>query len=74
MPDEAALDELREILKNHAAAWMIWEGEPAAESVSKLEALGIGSLVVDPCGNRPEQGDWLRVMTANARNLAKAAP
>lgn len=78
VPDEAAMKDFQEkVAKNHAK-WMIWEGDPAPESVEKLKALGISSLVVDPCGNAPDSGDWLSVMQQNAKNLEaavdKAAP
>jgi zinc transport system substrate-binding protein len=48
---------------------MIWEGEPKPESVAKLKAMGIDSIVYDPCGNRPETGDFLTVMKQNVKNL-----
>ena len=48
------------------------EGEPAAESVRRLEALGVGSLVFDPCMNRRQSGDFLDVMRANVEALAPA--
>jgi zinc transport system substrate-binding protein len=48
---------------------MIWEGDPAPASLAKLQALGIKSIVFDPCGNRPETGDWLSVMQGNVANL-----
>lgn len=69
VPDETALDTLKGLLAQHPAQWMIWEGEPAAASVAKLAALGIKSVVFDPCGNRPESGDWLSVMRQNVANL-----
>lgn len=69
VPDEAALQGLKALLANHPAKWMIWEGTPAAESVSKLDALGVKSVVFDPCGNRPESGDWLSVMRQNVEGL-----
>lgn len=69
VPDEAALQNLKDLLAAHPARWMIWEGEPAAESVARLEALGVKSAIFDPCGNRPESGDWLSVMKQNIENL-----
>jgi zinc transport system substrate-binding protein len=75
-PDEVPTDEqlvaLQGILKDHAATWMIWEGEPNASSVAKLKSMGIKSLVFDPCGNTPVQGDFLSVMQQNAQNLKAA--
>lgn len=74
VPDDKAIEELKGILARHPAKWMIWEGEPAKESVAKLEALGIKSLVFDPCGNVPDSGDFMTVMKANVEALEKAFP
>ena len=64
--------ELNSILKEHPAKWMIWEGEPMQASVDKLKTLGIDSLVFDPCGNVPQQGDFLTIMRQNVENLKPA--
>ena len=64
--------ELKSILKEHPAKWMIWEGEPVQASVDKLKTLGIDSLVFDPCGNVPQQGDFLTIMRQNVENLKPA--
>jgi len=64
--------ELKSILKEHPAKWMIWEGEPVQASVDKLKTLGIDSLVFDPCGNVPKQGDFLTIMRQNVENLKPA--
>jgi zinc transport system substrate-binding protein len=69
VPTEAQMEELKAILSRHAAKLMIWEGEPAAESVSKLKQLGVEGTVFDPCANTPEKGDWLSVMEANLKAL-----
>ena len=74
VPDEKALMDLQAILVKHAAKWMIWEGEPAAESVAKLQALGVQSLVFSPAGNVPDAGDLMSVMQANVAALEKAFP
>ena len=72
-PDDILSDEqmmeLNSILKEHPAKWMIWEGEPVQASVDKLKTLGIDSLVFDPCGNVPQQGDFLTIMRQNVENL-----
>jgi zinc transport system substrate-binding protein len=72
VPDDKAMQELNSLLGSHAAKWMIWEGEPAPESVAKLAAIGIKSVVFDPCGNVPEKGDFMNVMKANVEALEKA--
>jgi len=64
--------ELQTILKSFPAKWMIWEGNPIKEPVAKLKSMGINSLIFDPCGNVPDQGDFLSVMWKNVENLKPA--
>jgi zinc transport system substrate-binding protein len=73
VPTDAQMAELKTLLATHAAKWMIWEGEPAKESVEKIKALGLQSTVFDPCGNVPEKGDWLSMMQSNVANMEAIA-
>lgn len=66
---EGQLEELRETLKEHAAAVMIWENEPKKENVQVLSEMGIQSVIFNPCGNRPSEGDFLTVMKSNVDAL-----
>jgi zinc transport system substrate-binding protein len=69
-PDQAPkLEELKRLLADHPAKWMVWEGEPLADTVQALEAIGVGSVVFDPCAKRPESGDFMSVMDGNAAAL-----
>lgn len=63
---------LEALLAEAPAAIMIWEGEPLPGVASRLDALGLVSVVFDPVGNTPEAGDYLSVMQANAERLAAA--
>jgi zinc transport system substrate-binding protein len=72
MPDDEQWQALQSILKTHTAKWMLWEGDPLQASVDKLQTLEVKSLVFDPCGNVPEQGDFLSVMKQNVENLQQA--
>jgi len=74
VPSNAQWSELKGILANHPAKWMVWEGKPTQASVDKLKSAGLGSLVFDPCGNVPDQGDFLSVMRQNVENLKAAFP
>ena len=74
VPDDMAMGDLKAILAKHPAKWMIWEGEPAEESVAKLDAIGVTSVVFDPCGNVPDDGDFLSIMKANVEALENAFP
>jgi zinc transport system substrate-binding protein len=73
-PDQAPdLDELKHLLADHPAKWMVWEGEPPADTVHALEAIGLGSVVFDPSANQPETGDYLSIMESNAEELETIA-
>ena len=52
--------------------FMLWEGEPAAETRRRLQALGIGVVIFAPAMNAPTEGDFLSVMHGNAENLRRA--
>jgi len=71
-PDATMWADLEKLLAEHPAKWMIWEGIPMDEVVKRLEEMGIKSLVFDPCGNAPEQGDFSSVMNQNLENLKAA--
>jgi len=46
----------RDLLAKHLAKWMIWEGVARRRNpCAKLAAIGVKSVVFDPCGNRPEK-------------------
>jgi len=72
VPEEKAIESLQAILAKHPAKWMIWEGTPAPASVAKLTRIGVNSLVFDPCGNVPDEGDFMSVMKTNIDSLEKA--
>ena len=72
VPDAPQWLEFEELLQSHPAEWMVWEGDPIEASVEKLAAVGVGSFVFDPCGNTPEEGDFLTVMNANVESLRAA--
>ena len=69
VPAQADVEDLNRLLAEHPAKWMVWEGRPDPKSVELLRELGVRSVVFDPTGNVPEQGDWLDVMLQNVANL-----
>jgi len=73
VPDGHAWDHLEEVLQSHPAKWMLWEAEPLDAAVRGLVERGISSIVFDPCGNRPDEGDYLSVMATNAVALEELA-
>lgn len=72
IPEEYQWSQLKNLKQKHPAKWMIWEGEPAEESINRLRKIGINSLVFNPSANVPEQGDFMSVMDANLKQLEKA--
>jgi zinc transport system substrate-binding protein len=72
MPGNDQWKELVDLRKDHPAKWMIWESAPVGETIEKLKSIGVESLVFDPCGNVPDQGDFLSVMRENLNNIQQA--
>lgn len=70
-PGQAAWTDLGALLADHPAHVMIWEGEPLAETAKRLEGMGVESVVVEPCGNRPVDGDFLDAMKNNVSALER---
>jgi len=68
-PGENEWGNLQQIMEQHPAGSMLWEGEPLTESKRRLQALGINSLVFAPCMSRPASGDFMDVMRGNIENL-----
>lgn len=70
MPTAGGRRDLAARLEGHDAAWMLWEATPLAETRELLvREYGVRSVVFDPCGNRPEAGDYISVMRANVESL-----
>jgi zinc transport system substrate-binding protein len=74
IPTTEQMLELHTILKDHPVRWMVWEGEPVKEAVDRLKVTGMQSVVFDPCGNAPDQGDFMTVMRQNVENLKAVFP
>jgi zinc transport system substrate-binding protein len=68
-PSEALWRELKQLLAQHPARWMVWESAPLDATVKKLAELGLQSVVFEPCGNAPAQGHYLTVQRQNVKNL-----
>jgi hypothetical protein len=51
---------------------MLWEAPPLPETEEQLRDRGIATVVFDPAAQPPRNGDFLTVMTGNAKRLACA--
>lgn len=69
MPAEQEWERLAYAQEAFPALWMLWQDAPSAEIRARLQSLGIGVVVFQPCANRPPQGDFLDVMQRNLENL-----
>ena len=69
VPTISQWNDLNHILAEHQATYMLWEGEPFQESVSKLKSEGIDSVIFSPSANRPEEGNFMTVMQKNITGL-----
>ncbi len=72
-PSESEWVALKALLVEYPARVLLWEAEPLRQTAVRLEALGVKSLVYDPCADAPEKGDFLSVAGANAEALEEAA-
>ncbi len=72
-PDPSTWRELRELLAEYPARWMLWEATPLPETARTLRQLGVESRVIDPCGNVAVEGDFLMIMQRNAVELESIA-
>ena len=68
-PSERHWREFARLSEDHDAGWMLWEGEPLPATVERLEEMGVKSVVFDPCGNVPSDGDFMTVMRQNVERL-----
>ena len=64
--------ELATIREDFPASWMIWEDAPLPEISGRLESIGVGSVVYDPCAGGPASGDFPSLMEENVRGLHRA--
>ena len=73
-PDEAPSTPdwlaLQQQLTTHPATIMIWEDQPLTATTQRLSGAGIMSVPFHTIANRPDEGDYLSVMRANAERIA----
>ena len=63
------LHELEHLMEHQEIALMIWEAAPLPENTQTLEDLGVKSIVINPKGNIPDQGDWPEGLNQNLAAL-----
>lgn len=73
LPEDALWVQLKAVLREHPAKIMIWEGDPLPETRRRLVELGIDSVVMQPGGNKPPEGDLLNLLQEGIAALERAA-
>ena len=71
-PDENEWAFFHLRMEDVPAKWMLWEGEPNAETRRRLEMAGVTPIVFPTYGGHPAGGNWLSLMQENADRLARA--
>ena len=61
--------DFQNLLQEHPAKLMIWEGQPLPAMIERLQQQGIRSVVFDPVAHQPEGGDYFSVMSENLVRL-----
>ena len=72
-PTAAQWGDVEKRLESHAAKWILWEATPRRETAERLTAMGLTSVVFEPCGNRPAT-NYLDTMRENYQRLATIFP
>jgi hypothetical protein len=62
LPEDGLWVQLKAVLREHPAKIMIWESDPLPETRQRLMKFGIDSVVLQPGGNRPPEGDLLDLL------------
>jgi len=62
--------DFQNLLREHPAKLMIWEGQPLPMMIERLRDQGIQSVVFDPVANQPVKGDYFVAMTANLNRVS----
>jgi zinc transport system substrate-binding protein len=72
-PDQELSDddwkEIDAMLEHDRAKWMLWEAPPLAATEARLRERDVTTVVFDPAGQSPSEGDFLSVMRANVARL-----
>ena len=68
-PDDAEWQRLTGLLRSRPATVMLWEAEPLSSTTTKLNDLGITSVVFEVGDQTPTRGDYLALMQRNIERL-----
>lgn len=78
MPSDKAIQEIKEILKNHHAKFLIWEAQPKKIIADRLQnECSLTSIVFSPCeliseADLANKKDYMTVMLENIKNITPA--
>lgn len=67
------LAAVESVARERPIRFLVWEAPPLAETVERLAALGIESVVVEPCGGLQASGDFMDALRRNVAVLEQLA-
>ena len=70
-PTKKQWEELDNLFADKKVMFMLWEDNPSGETILELKKRNMESVIFNPCGNKPAEGDFLSVMNDNINNLKK---
>jgi len=73
-PSAKQWENLNNLIKENESSVMLWEDEPSPQIQIELDKIGISSVVFNPCGNKPSEGDFLSIMHDNLKNIKNKLP
>ncbi len=69
LPEGHEWEEIYPLISKSKTNLMLWENTPLDNTKIKLQEYGIESIVFNPCGNMPPNGDFLSIMKDNINSL-----
>lgn len=69
MPADKQWKEFDHLLEDYPSGIMLWEDLPLTEVKEILNRKGIQICVFNPSGNKPDSGDFLKIMNQNISSL-----
>jgi len=71
MPTNDQWTYLDHLLDHSPSKIMLWEDQPIEEVETMLNERGLKVVVFNPCGNKPESGNFIEIMDLNIKSLNK---
>ena len=68
-PSAGQWSKLDDLIKKNGSSIMLWENQPSTQNENELNKRKVKAIVFNPCGNRPNKGDFLSIMRENTKAI-----